>query len=832
MPDESTFTWQWVQVDGMTETNITGATSQTYTLAAADAGKTIKVKASFTDNNSYSEGPLTSAATSTILAAATCAIPTSYPGGATQIWTGKLTVGKMGFIRGFASQSLIVLGLTLSSTDIAGKLSNTALAAGSTYSIKFVAVFDPVLYFGTTPVISDADRKQLTLYVCDEAFPFQNSRSDGVGQNREWINSGLDWRDQAERTLYITQDQIAPTAPWAAFTGTSLTLTFNEDLGAAASLVNSAFTVKKTTSGGVETTVTLSGTPTISGKTVVLTMGAAPGATDTITVNYTKPTSGTANKLVDKFGNEVEDFNQVVATVPGAPTGLRATPISDSAINLSWTAPANNGGSAITGYKIQLRSEGNDWITRVADTGSTATTYSITNLHRRSRYFFQVSAINTAGTGAVSNTAEATTFFSGSSTPTSSNGTVTTTEDTDYTFTTADFPFSDADGDSLFSVIITALPETGKGTIYFDLSPLRQVPATMSRGRITNGLLRYVPPTDANGTGFATFKFKVKDDGRATSASEYTMTINVTPVNDTATGRPSITGSNNVGNTLTASTSDIIDVDGLPDSFTYQWKRFAADGTTFEANIGTNSRTYTLTSSEEGKTVKVEVSFTDNGGTDEGPLVSSAFPFAPSAATGVPAITPANAFRVPGVLTANKGSIADANELPLESTFTWQWVQIEGMTETNIINATSQTYTLVAADAGKKIKVKASFTDNTDNSEGPLTSAATPTITAAATCNAPSYPERERQIWTGKVTVQSLGGDGQFKGFKSGSEIIFFYELPKWGRTQKLKAPRRGHRLLHQGGRGDIGPLGVFSVFHNRACYVRNNPRAAHAVRV
>ena len=104
------------------------------------------------------------------------------------------------------------------------------------------------------------------------------------------------------------------------------------------------------------------------------------------------------------------------------------------------------------------------------------------------------------------------------------------------------------------------------------------------------------------------------------------MTINVTNVNDVPTGRPTISGSILVGSTLTASTSDIIDPDGLPNSFTYQWKRFASNGTTFEANIGTNSRTYRLTDNEEGKKVKVEVRFTDNGGTREGPLVSSAFP--------------------------------------------------------------------------------------------------------------------------------------------------------------------------------------------------------------
>ena len=54
------YTYQWVRVDGGTETNILGETASTYTLAMADLGKTVKVTASFTDNVGYAEGPLTS----------------------------------------------------------------------------------------------------------------------------------------------------------------------------------------------------------------------------------------------------------------------------------------------------------------------------------------------------------------------------------------------------------------------------------------------------------------------------------------------------------------------------------------------------------------------------------------------------------------------------------------------------------------------------------------------------------------------------------------------------------------------------------------------------
>ena len=48
------------------------------------------------------------------------------------------------------------------------------------------------------------------------------------------------------------------------------------------------------------------------------------------------------------------------------------------------------------------------------------------------------------------------------------------------------------------------------------------------------GTLTYTPPANANGTGYASFTFKVSD-GTAESAAAYTMTITVTAVNDAPT---------------------------------------------------------------------------------------------------------------------------------------------------------------------------------------------------------------------------------------------------------------------------------------------------------
>ena len=85
-----------------------------------------------------------------------------------------------------------------------------------------------------------------------------------------------------------------------------------------------------------------------------------------------------------------------------------------------------------------------------------------------------------------------------------------------------------------------------------------------------------------------------------------------TAVNSAATGAPTISGTAQVGQTLTADTSGIADADGLANAtFSYQW---LADDTEI---AGATGLTYTLTDSEESKTVKVQVSFTDDADNEE-----------------------------------------------------------------------------------------------------------------------------------------------------------------------------------------------------------------------
>ena len=118
------------------------------------------------------------------------------------------------------------------------------------------------------------------------------------------------------------------------------------------------------------------------------------------------------------------------------------------------------------------------------------------------------------------------------------------------------------------------------------------------------------------------------DEARTSDA--YPTSGTITAAATAATGKPTITGTAQVGETLTAGVGTIADADGLPTTFpndyTFQWIREDDDGSNTMDISGATSSTYTLVGADEGKKIKVEVSFTDDADNPEGPLESGAYP--------------------------------------------------------------------------------------------------------------------------------------------------------------------------------------------------------------
>ena len=124
--------------------------------------------------------------------------------------------------------------------------------------------------------------------------------------------------------------------------------------------------------------------------------------------------------------------------------------------------------------------------------------------------------------------------------PTGANQSVGTLEDTAITFAAADFStgYADVEGDAFAGIRISG-SETA-GDLEFQTLDVT-VPQVVTAAQLLAGDLVFTPGFDAHGAGHATFTFEVWD-GTDFSAASYTMTVDVTSVNDKPTTLPSVPG--------------------------------------------------------------------------------------------------------------------------------------------------------------------------------------------------------------------------------------------------------------------------------------------------
>ena len=95
------------------------------------------------------------------------------------------------------------------------------------------------------------------------------------------------------------------------------------------------------------------------------------------------------------------------ASVVSAPTDLTAQPDGPNEIVLAWTAPEDDVTAPITGYRIEVSTDGETWTVAVTNTASTDTTYMHARRVAGTTYYYRVRAVNAAGPGAASNEASA-----------------------------------------------------------------------------------------------------------------------------------------------------------------------------------------------------------------------------------------------------------------------------------------------------------------------------------------------------------------------------------------------------------------------------------------
>ena len=602
--EESVFRYQWLASNSDVTRELAGENSPTYTPSPAEEGFAIMVRVTFTDDRGHDES-LTSAATTAVIAADFNTEATGLP-----LINGTPQVGET--LTADTSAIDDVDGLTNVAYRYQWLGDQSVLDAntGTTYYINV----DLPGETGSTYTLAPDDKGR--------TFAVKVSFNDDAGY-AESLTS--------RNTVVVAAKPNSEPTGLPSITGTpQVGQTLTADTSAiddADGLTNVSYSYRWTASKTIINENTGTSLPVIallSGDTSsTYTLAPADaGYTFQIRVTFT-----------DDEGNNESLISQateaVAATVPTAPLSLTVTAGSQiQELEASWQAPTSNGGSAVTAYKVQWKEDAGSWDTAadVSEATETGTTHTITGLTGGVEYAVRVMATNDVGDGSAS--------------------------------------------------------------------------------------------TEAKGTP-------------AGGVSEQV----VEPENSAPTGLPGISGTPQVDQVLTASTSNIDDEDGLTNvSYRYQW---GAGGSDIEGATGS---TYTLTYSEQGQTIQVRVTFTDDADNEE-TLTSEATVAVAAApnrdATGAPTIsgTP----QVDQTLTADTSPIDDQDGLTNVS-YRYQWIA----GGSDIDGATGSSYLLTSSEQGQTIRVRVTFTDDANNEES-LTSEATVEVAAAPAPLTASLPDSRFQ---------------------------------------------------------------------------------------
>ena len=742
-----TFSFQWVVSDGGADVDIAGATDSTYTMVSGDEGKAIKVRVTFTDDADNEES-LTSAAVAASVSRsdrlpAAPGTPTVSPED-----TGALTVSwKMAPDDGGPP----ITGYLVQWKEAADRWETAADVSEATVT-------------GTTHTITGL--------------------TDGVEYAiRVVANSEAGDSPASEEAFGTPRETIQPELFAAIADGTTLTLTYNEALDENSVPGADTFTVM---SGSDERGIAR---VSVVGAAVILILDSAVVAEDAVTVSYAAPTDESALRIRDAAGNHAASFKRHAVTnntpgeePPQPPGNLTGIANEDGSVTLTWDDPDDE---TITGYQIlrQRPTEGEDTLlVYLEDTGSGVTTYTDANMSAEIRHVYRVKAISMAGLSEWSNSVNVTPLEpqeSTENTPATGQPTITGTAQVGETLTADTTGIADEDGleDVSFS--------------YQWLSDDAEI------GGATGST--YTPVADDEGKTI-TVQVSFTDDG----GNDETLTSTATDVvaeaarpNSPATGAPAITGTAQVGETLTADTTGIADEDGLEDvSFSYQW---LSD----DAEIGgATGSTYTPVADDEGKTITVQVSFTDDLGnattlTSAATEAVAAAPQPDSPATGEPTIT--GTAQVGQTLTVDTSGIADADGLD-SAVFAYQWLSDDA----EIGGATGSTYTLVDDDEGRTIKVRVTVTDDLGN-ETTLTSAATEAVEAKRNTAATGRPTISGTVRVGETLTADTTGIADADGL---TNVSYRYQWVvtdggayidisgEKGATYTLVSADRGLRIL------------------------------------
>ena len=549
LPAAGQFSYQWISDDS----DIDGATGSTYTLVQADAGKTIKVRVSFTDSSNFPES-LTSAATRTVLKAGVIEVPSTW----------SLIPSGLGV--GDEFRLLFVSSTTRNAASTSISTYNTWIqtqaAAGHTDIQDYSDTFRVV---GSTADVDARDNTRTTYTSSDKGVPiYWLNGNKVVDQYEDFYDGG--WDDEANMK---TEDGDS-TSPSHVYTG-------SDDDG------TEAFAITDGASRALGVTFVALGKPNQDGAQDGPLYGGGTGRNNSnlpfyglsgvFRVAHPPPTVVPADwSLIPSGLVAGQEFRLLFLS--STKRSIRSTNISDYNTFVQNRAAA--GHTDIQDYSDTFRVLGSTGAKDARD--NTGTTYTSSDKGVRIYWL---------------------------------NGDKAADEYQDFY-------------DGSWDQQADAWNESG---VEYDLSARRFVatgsskdgttdqsnPLGASSGEVQLGCLYQTSSIN----GPVSCNFTTENISADNNQQLYGLSGVFQVTTNNATGKPTISGTPEVKQTLTADISGIVDTDGLPadDQFSYQWIR--SDGTDDSDISGATDSTYKLKAADQGKTIKVRVTFTDGGGTEE-----------------------------------------------------------------------------------------------------------------------------------------------------------------------------------------------------------------------
>ena len=634
------YTYQWVRVDAdgtSNEEDITDATADTYTLTDDDLGKKVKIEVSFSDDFGSDE-QRTSAPTDTVTAVA-----------------------------------MTTPGVTVSTTALTVTEEDTT---GDSYTV----VLDSQPTATVTVTVAGHAGTDVTPSPTSLTF---TTTTWGTAQTVT-VTAGDD-ADTANDAVTLTHSAASTDTGYEGISidGVAVTVTDN-DAAKGVTVSTTALTVTEEDTTGASYTVVLNSQPTAN-VTVTVAGHAGTDVTPSPTsLTFTSTTWGTAQTVTVTAGDDADTANDAVTLTHSAAstdTGYEGISIDGVAVTVTDNDAAKGVTVSTTALTVTEEDTTGDSYTVVLDSQPTATVTVTVAGHAGT----DVTPSPTSLTFTTTNwgTAQTVTVTAGDDADAVNDSVALThsaaSTDTGYEGISIDgvaVTVTDNDDNnrppgvtvSKTALTVTEEDTAGAGyTVVLDSEPTANVTVTVAGHAGTDvtpsptsltftpmnwGTAQTVTVTAGADADTANESVSLTHSAASTDSDYQGITIAGVAVtvrdndaaNTPATGAPTITGTAQVGETLTAVTTGIMDADGLTSpTYTYQWIR--VDGT--EADIaGANSSTYTLGAADLGKTLKVRVTFDDDASHTE--MLTSAATATVTATTVTTPGAPQNLSWAPG----------------------------------------------------------------------------------------------------------------------------------------------------------------------------------------